>query len=107
MRAGGEIRGSARDRRARRAKVINVYGDGIHVNCVHCQISVDNSGLEIDKIIPHHDGPGYIWANILPSCIKCNRTRSDKTTVSEIRKLQGMLILRTKREFAQFAEIKV
>jgi hypothetical protein len=46
-----------------------------------------------------------VWANILPSCINCNRKRSDKTTVAEIRKLQGMLILTSARERAQFAEL--
>ena len=51
-RAGGEIRGSAADRRARRVKLILVYGDGVKVACVHCGALVDNDGMEVDKIIP-------------------------------------------------------
>ena len=72
-RAGGEIRGSAADRRARRAKLILVYGDGVKVACVHCGCMVDNDGMEVDKIIPGSQGGRYVWANILPSCMHCNR----------------------------------
>ena len=104
-RAGGEIRGSAADRRARRAKLLITYGDGVKVSCVHCACMVDNDGMEVDKIIPGSQGGRYVWANILPSCIHCNRVRSDKTTVAEIRKLQGMLILTSARERAQFAKL--
>lgn len=105
MRAGGEIRGSAADRRARRAKLICTYGDGVKVACVHCSELVTDAGMEVDKIIPGSQGGRYVWANILPSCINCNRVRSDKTTVAEIRKLQGMLILTSARERKQFAEL--
>ena len=104
-RAGGEIRGSAADRRARRAKLILVYGDGVKVACVHCGCMVDNEGMEVDKIIPGSQGGRYVWANILPSCMHCNRVRSDKTTVAEIRRLQGMLILTSARERRQFASL--
>lgn len=105
MRPGGEIRGSAKDRRARRAKLRRVYGDGVKVACVHCECMVDDAGMEVDKIIPGSQGGRYVWANILPSCIACNRERSDKTTVAEIRKLQGMLILTSARERKQFASL--
>jgi 5-methylcytosine-specific restriction endonuclease McrA len=105
MRAGGEIRGSAADRRARRIKLICTYGNGTRVQCVHCLTWVDDAGMEVDKIIPGSQGGRYVWANILPSCIACNRSRSDKTTVAEIRKLQGMLILTSARERAQFGEL--
>jgi 5-methylcytosine-specific restriction endonuclease McrA len=105
MRAGGEIRGSAKDRRARRTKLFNVYGNGHTVNCVHCNALVTDEGMEVDKIIPGSQGGRYVWANILPSCIACNRKRSDKTTVAEIRKLQGMLILSSARERKQFAAL--
>jgi len=104
-RAGGEIRGSAADRRARRAKLIRVYGDGCKVACVHCDAMVDDAGMEVDKIIPGSQGGRYVWANILPSCMHCNRQRSDKTTVTEIRRLQGMLILTSARERRQFASL--
>ena len=105
MRAGGEIRGSAADRRTRRLKIFRVYGDGVKVACVHCACMVDNDGMEVDKIIPGSQGGRYVWANILPSCILCNRARSNKTTVAEIRKLQGMLILTSARERKQFAKL--
>jgi 5-methylcytosine-specific restriction endonuclease McrA len=107
MRAGGEIRGSAADRRARRIKLICTYGDGVKVACVHCSVMVEDAGMEVDKIIPGSQGGRYVWANILPSCISCNRKRSDKTTVAEIRRLQGMLILTTTLERKQFGELAI
>jgi len=107
MRAGGEIRGNSKDRAARRAKLLSVYGDGHTANCVHCGTAVVNSTMEVDKIIPGSMGGRYVWANIHVSCIPCNRTRSDRTTVAEMRTLQGKLILTSKRDRAQFAELAI
>ena len=92
MRAGGELRGNSKDRRARRIKLLRVYGNGTQANCIHCGATVEYDTLEVDKIIPGSMGGRYVWANIHVSCKPCNRTRSDNTTQDEIAKLQSLVI---------------
>jgi 5-methylcytosine-specific restriction endonuclease McrA len=92
MRAGGELRGNSRDRRARRIKLLRVYGNGTSAPCVHCGTLVDYDSLEVDKIIPGPMGGRYVWDNVHVSCMPCNRTRSDNTTDAEITKLQSLVI---------------
>jgi len=92
MRAGGEIRGNSHDRKARKLKLLRVYGNGQTAPCIHCTIPVDYSTMEVDKIIPGSQGGRYVWANIHISCLPCNRTRSDNTTIDEITMLQSKVI---------------
>ena len=93
MRAGGEIRGNSHDRKARKLKLLRVYGNGQTAPCIHCTIPVDYSTMEVDKIIPGSQGGRYVWANIHVSCFGCNRSRSDNTTPVEIANLQRLVIL--------------
>jgi 5-methylcytosine-specific restriction endonuclease McrA len=92
MRAGGELRGNSKDRRARRNKLLRVYGDGQFAPCIHDGVLVDYDSMEVDKIIPGSIGGRYVWDNIHVSCQPCNRARSDNTTVQEIAKLQSLVI---------------
>lgn len=85
------IRGSSKDRAARKHKLLNVYGDGTLAPCVHCGSLVSYETMEVDKIVPQSMGGRYIWINIHVSCFHCNRTRSDNTTPDEIKKLQEMV----------------
>jgi 5-methylcytosine-specific restriction endonuclease McrA len=93
IRPGGECgRGSSKDRRNRRNKLLKVYGDSTFAPCIHCGTEVTYETLEVDKIIPGSMGGRYNWANIHVSCKPCNRTRSDDTTPEEIAKLQALVI---------------
>lgn len=85
------IRGSSKDRAARKNKLLHVYGDGTLAPCVHCGCLVSYETMEVDKIVPQSMGGRYVWNNIHVSCFHDNRTRSDNTTPDEIRKLQEMV----------------
>jgi hypothetical protein len=71
-------RGSAADRRARRAWIVSPRapfgGDDVKVPCVHCGIVVAAEEVDIDRIEP---GGSYRRGNIQPSCRPCNLARSD------------------------------
>lgn len=81
-RHGGDRRGSAYDRRVRKAWLLSSEsgwgGDGELVPCVHCGDLLDFVTLEADKIVPGEFGPGYVRTNIQPSCRACNLARSDR-----------------------------
>jgi GNAT superfamily N-acetyltransferase len=74
-RAGGELRGSSRDRHARTMKLLREFGDGEHCKCAYCGKQLDRSTVTQDKIYPEC---GYRYSNILPACINCNQHRSNK-----------------------------
>lgn len=81
-------RGSAADRRARRAWICSPAagfgGDGIKVPCVHCACLVLAADVDIDRIVP---GGSYRRDNIQPSCRACNLARSDNPDWSLDREL--------------------
>lgn len=89
-RAGGERRGSSKDRAARRRNLMRHWGNGTTCECAICGMELFDhpremfSGgigpidhIENDKIVPHEDGPGYRMTNLYPSCRKCNLARGD------------------------------
>ncbi len=83
MRAGGELRGSASDRRARKMKLLLKFGTGITCPCllrIHpcCERQLSFGTLTVDRLIPGSAGGRYVWGNILPACIRCNERRRDK-----------------------------
>jgi hypothetical protein len=71
-------RGSAADRRARRAWIVSPAagfgGDDVKVPCVHCAAVVLAAEADIDRIVP---GDSYRRGNIQPACRPCNLARSD------------------------------
>jgi hypothetical protein len=80
-------RGSAADRRARRAWIVSPLaghdygsgwvafgGDGVKVPCVHCHAMLTADEVDIDRIVP---GGSYRRDNIQPACRPCNLARSD------------------------------
>jgi 5-methylcytosine-specific restriction endonuclease McrA len=69
-------RGSAADRRARRAWILRTFGNGIVAPCVHCGDLVSDASLEVDRIVP---GGSYRRGNVQPACKPCNLSRSNKT----------------------------
>jgi hypothetical protein len=75
MRAGGDRRGSSKDRARRKQWLLDAFGDGSSVRCIHCSTSLDRTNVEADRIIP---GGPYARHNIVPSCSPCNKKRGTK-----------------------------
>ena len=73
-RKGGDARGSSYDRRRRKTWMLTEFGDGTHVDCVHCGSQLTFETLEADRIIP---GLSYASYNVQPSCRRCNAQRSN------------------------------
>jgi hypothetical protein len=75
-------RGSASARRARKLKLIRVYGDGTYVACYNAaecgreQLTVET--VTVDRILRGVDGGTYRWDNIRPACLPCNATDGNK-----------------------------
>jgi hypothetical protein len=75
--SGDDKRGNSTDRAARKAWMLNTFGDGTHVACVHCGVSLTSVTLQADRIVP---GGTYRRSNIQPSCASDNRARSNNVT---------------------------
>lgn len=98
-RHGGEKRGNSYARRARKNKMLRLYGpfcaehtteavdvtrefdksqcaacDETKCACVHCGDLLTFETVEADRIIP---GGTYRWENVQPACRRCNLQRSD------------------------------
>ena len=76
MRPGGEHRGNARDRRARKlwllSPVAGFGGNGERVPCAFCGEALDYAAVEADRFpIPGRAGGGYERGNIRPACRAC------------------------------------
>ena len=106
-RAGGDKRGSAATRRARKLWLLCVIedrtlgwapfgGNGETVPCVFCRKSLTFATIEADRIIP---GGSYRRENVLPACRPCNLARSDDgdLTVEEIAERVARTFARTGR----------
>lgn len=82
--SSANVRGSSRDRRRRRAWLVERYGiprrDGkkTRVRCHHCArvMQADGKGWEVDRFpVCGHAGGRYRRDNIVIACIDCNKTR--------------------------------
>lgn len=76
-RPGGEKRGSAASRRARKTWMLVTWGDGARCPCVHCGAALTFATVEADRIVP---GGPYRRANVQPACRACNLSRSNNVT---------------------------
>ncbi|MEE9214912.1 MAG: hypothetical protein V3U54_08980, partial [Thermodesulfobacteriota bacterium] len=56
--------------------------------CTYCQGSLDGTGTGLDRINNQY---GYSQKNVIPCCGTCNRMRSDKFTVNEMRRIGKLL----------------
>lgn len=73
-------RGSAEDRRRRRAWIMVHFADPFgFVRCYLCRMILINEGpsdapdyMTVDRIIPGCEGGRYIRSNIRPACGRCN-----------------------------------
>lgn len=77
-RHGGDKRGNAASRRARKhwmlSEAAGFGGNGEKVPCVHCGAMLGYDDVEADRIIP---GGSYRRDNVQPACRACNLDRSD------------------------------
>lgn len=89
-RAGGDSRGSSKDRAARRRNLLRHWGDGTTCACTYCGMTLrDNGGdgsgkaepdhVEADKILTREEGGRYVMPNVVPACRACNLARGDRT----------------------------
>lgn len=85
---GQDKRGNSKDRAARRAYLLSPQagfgGNGEVVPCAlgivsSCSMLVDNSTMEVDRIVPGALGGRYIRSNIRPTCRPCNETAGHAT----------------------------
>jgi hypothetical protein len=78
-RQGTDRRGSNKDRARRKQWLLDAFGNGVTVRCVHgfpgCVGKLTYASVEADRIIP---GGTYARTNIQPSCGPCNRRRSNR-----------------------------
>lgn len=85
MRAGGDKRGNAADRRARKLWLLGATcdrrlgwapfgGNGETVPCVFCRCELTYATVEADRI---DCGGPYRRENVQPACRPCNLARSD------------------------------
>jgi 5-methylcytosine-specific restriction endonuclease McrA len=78
-RQGGDSRGSAQARRARKGYLLTLWGDGDTCPCSYCNIELTSATLEADRIIPGTLGGSYTRTNVIPACRQCNASRGDAT----------------------------
>lgn len=71
-------RGSAEDRRRRRAWLLRTFGDGQTCPCVACGAVLTDATVTVDRIVPGSKGGRYTRDNIQPMCMGCNRRRGDR-----------------------------
>lgn len=65
------VRGSAKDRRARRQWILSAYGDGFTCPCWDCDAPLDAETLTIARATPGALGGTYRRENCRPSCATC------------------------------------
>lgn len=70
--SNANVRGNTVERRIRRAWLVTVYGDGLHVRCFHCGTLLDVNTVSPDRIRPGVLGGTYDRDNIRPACLGCN-----------------------------------
>lgn len=79
-RRGGDSRGSARARRARKLWLLSPAsgfgGDGLRVPCTWCKAPLTLETVESDRHpVPGRHGGRYRRGNVVPACRKCNAKR--------------------------------
>lgn len=71
-RHGGDKRGSAASRRARKAYLLAHFGNGVTCPCVWCGTALTFDTVESDRI---DAGGSYRRENVIPACRGCNLDR--------------------------------
>lgn len=106
-RAGGDKRGNAASRRARKQWMLGAIedrtlgwapfgGNGTTVKCVFCRELLTFATVEADRIVA---GGSYRRENVQPACRACNLARSDDDlTVEEVAERVLLTVSRTGRK---------
>lgn len=71
------LAGNSADRRARRKKLMEEFGDGECCPCVYCGLVVGEGTLIQSKMYTTKQGGGYKQSNLVPSCVDCNKRRGN------------------------------
>lgn len=69
------VRGSAKDRRARKEWMLLTFDEDLgpaYVRCYECRTVLDWDTMQVDRIIPGVKGGRYTRDNIRPACGQCN-----------------------------------
>ncbi|MCO7195044.1 HNH endonuclease [Pseudonocardia sp. McavD-2-B] len=70
--SNGNARGNVQDRARRRAWLLATFGDGQTCPCHRCGLTLDDSTITVDRIVPGIEGGTYRRSNIRPACGPCN-----------------------------------
>lgn len=84
-RNGGDCRGSAERRRARKRELLAIFGDGETCPCVWCGCELTFATLEQDRI---EAGGAYVIENLQPACRFCNASRGNRETPRTLRTVE-------------------
>jgi hypothetical protein len=92
-RPGGDKRGNAAARRARKRFLLATFGNGTICPCAYsgCTVMLTFETVEADRIIA---GDSYRRESVIPACRECNVKRLDKSLWSYDPKLARRLIRR-------------
>lgn len=71
-------RGSADDRRKRRAWLLAEFGDGRTAPCSFCGAVLTDETITVDRIVPGCLGGTYRRENCRPACGTCNSREGGK-----------------------------
>lgn len=96
LRPGGDKRGSAAQRRARKSWLLSEFGNGTICVCAYsgCTTTLSFETVEADRIIA---GGSYRRSNVIPACRSCNVSRLDKSLATFDNALWRRLKRRAKR----------
>lgn len=76
--SNGNQRGNSYQRARRRQFLVDKFGDGVKVKCVHCGMMLTVETVTSDRIIPGALGGTYRRDNIQPSCARDNSSLGGK-----------------------------
>ena len=69
----------SKDRRRRRQTLLQRYGNV----CYYCGLTTSKDKLQMDHIVPRSKGGNNHISNLVLSCEKCNKVKSDKFMLPE------------------------
>lgn len=90
-RPGGDKRGNAAQRRARKGYLLTLWGNGETCPCSYCGHLLTFATVEADRILA---GGSYARHNVIPACRECNVARLDRTLWSFAPNLARKLLRR-------------
>ena len=65
-------RGNTATRRALAQWMLDTFGDGELVLCWRCEVPLDRTTMQKDRVTPGKTGGRYVRGNVRPCCSPCN-----------------------------------